>query len=84
MFKHTYKTKFFPLELYERDRDRARQIARQVGGGMDAGELGVRFVLSHPQITSAIIGFGDALHVDHAVAAAEKGPLDDEFATLGS
>ena len=81
---HTYKTKFFPLELYERDRDRARQIARQVGGGMDAGELGVRFVLSHPQITSAIIGFGDALHVDHAVAAAEKGPLDDEFATLGS
>ena len=72
---HTLTTPFFPLDLYQRDAARARQLAAQLGPDLPLEELAVRFALSHPAIASAIIGFGDPSHVDAAVAAMERGPL---------
>jgi aryl-alcohol dehydrogenase-like predicted oxidoreductase len=58
---HTLRTPYFPLALYERDAERARHLL-----GDRAGRAGVavRFVLSHPAVTSAIIGFGSPDHVE--------------------
>ena len=61
---HTVRTPFFPLALYERDLARARRLRERVAGRLDMPEVAVRFALSHPAVSSAIIGFGSPEHVD--------------------
>ena len=41
---------------------------------------GLRFVISHPQVTSAIVRFGELAHVDEAISRLEEGPLPDDLA----
>jgi L-galactose dehydrogenase/L-glyceraldehyde 3-phosphate reductase len=60
---HTLKTPYFPLSLYERDAERARRLHSDAAG-KSLTEAAVRFVLSHPAVSSAIIGFGSPAHVD--------------------
>lgn len=60
---HTLKTPYFPLALYQRDAQRARRIQAKLADRMSMPELAVRFVLTHPAISSAIIGFGSVSHV---------------------
>lgn len=66
---HTLKTPFFPLALYERDCQRARQLQERWGTDRPLPQEAVRFVLSHPQVSSALIGFGDVQQIDEAIAA---------------
>ena len=81
--KHTFTTKFFPLDLYQRDVARARRLADRLVPDHSLHETAVRFVLSHPGLSAAIIGFSEPDHVDQAVAAAARDPLDDpEFERL--
>src|SRR5262245_12076570 len=61
---HTLKTPYFPLALYERDRERAARLRDRLAGRMSVAELAVRFALSYPAVSSAIIGFGSPAHVD--------------------
>jgi aryl-alcohol dehydrogenase-like predicted oxidoreductase len=58
---HTLKTPFFPLALYQRDRERARELA---GEGKSLKEAALRFVLDDPRVHSAIVGFGTPEHVE--------------------
>jgi aryl-alcohol dehydrogenase-like predicted oxidoreductase len=74
--QHTYKTRFFPLDLYQRDLARAGRIAEQLDD-MAPDQAALRFVLSEPLVSSAIIGFSQPLHVDRALLACEKGALDE-------
>jgi aryl-alcohol dehydrogenase-like predicted oxidoreductase len=60
---HTLKTPFFPLDLYERDRGRAKELSGQIKEG-SLKELALFFALGHPEIHSAIVGFGSAAQVD--------------------
>ena len=69
---HTLQTPDFPLDLYERDRERANGLRRTLAGRIPLAKVAVQFVLSHPAVTSAIIGFGSPAHVDEVVAV----PLD--------
>ena len=64
---HTLKTPFFPLSLYERDVARATQMRETLDPQQSLQQLALRYVLSQPEITSAIIGFGAVSHVDEAV-----------------
>lgn len=73
---HTLKTPFFPLKLYEQDCARADAIARLLPPGMSRQQAAVRFALSHPAVTSAIIGFATPDEVEQAVRFADAGPLD--------
>jgi aryl-alcohol dehydrogenase-like predicted oxidoreductase len=73
---HTLKTRFFPLELYERDCRRAERLKRALPAGMKSPEAAVRFVLSHPGLTSAIIGFAAPQEVEEITRFAAAGPLD--------
>jgi len=72
---HTLKTPFFPLALYERDLERAQRLRERVAGRMPLAELAVRFALSHPALSSAIIGFGSPAHVDEIARI----PLDESL-----
>lgn len=76
---HTLTTRFFPLALYEQDAQRAAAFNKELALPLPLDELAVRFALSHPAVTSALIGFSSPAQVDAALAAAEAGPLDIEL-----
>jgi aryl-alcohol dehydrogenase-like predicted oxidoreductase len=83
--KHTLTTKFFPLDLYQRDQARAAAVERALSGEKSLPEIAVRFVLSHPTVTSALIGFGSPEEVEQAIAFAQRGPLPShELEHLGA
>jgi aryl-alcohol dehydrogenase-like predicted oxidoreductase len=73
---HTRKTPFFPLDLYERDAERARKLSQRIPPGTTLEEWAVRFALSHSGVSSAIVGLGSPDEVRQAVDHAAKGPLD--------
>ncbi len=60
---HTFKTPYFPLDLYQRDAARAETLRAKLGDGESMTEFAVRFALSHSAVSSAIIGFGSPSHV---------------------
>lgn len=72
---HTFKTPFFPLGLYQRDRERARQLQERLGPDRPLKTEAIRFALDHPLIHSAIIGFGQIAEIDQAIAATQLASL---------
>lgn len=76
---HTFKTPFFPLDLYHRDVARAEQIADRLPDGMRREEAAVRFAISHPHVNSALIGFASPEEVAQTVQFATRGRLDTEL-----
>jgi L-galactose dehydrogenase/L-glyceraldehyde 3-phosphate reductase len=66
---HTRKTPFFPLALYERDRARAARLREWLGPQRQLPVEAIRFAISHPQISAALIGFAEAWQIDQALAA---------------
>ncbi|MEO2022617.1 MAG: aldo/keto reductase [Pirellulaceae bacterium] len=73
--RHTRQTRFFPLDLYERDQHRVERLASRLQGDLDIKEVALRYVLGHPKISSAIIGFSEPGHVQDAVEYLAAGPL---------
>jgi aryl-alcohol dehydrogenase-like predicted oxidoreductase len=73
---HTMKTPFFPLDLYERDRRRAAQVETILGADRRLSQESIRFAVSHPSISSAIVGFAEFWQVNEAVEAlsSDKSP----------
>jgi aryl-alcohol dehydrogenase-like predicted oxidoreductase len=78
---HTFKTPFFPLDLYRQDEARAKKLAALLPPGMSRDEAAVRFVVSHPAVASAIIGFATPEEVARAVGFAYRGALDADLLT---
>lgn len=72
---HTLTTKFFPLDLYERDLAHAAAIERSLPQELSLPEVALRFAIAHPGVASALVGFGSPEQVEQAVAFAERGPL---------
>ncbi|HUE75034.1 MAG TPA: aldo/keto reductase [Pirellulaceae bacterium] len=75
---HTLTTKFFPLDLYQRDQARAAALEKRLPPGMSLPEVALRFAIAHPGVASALVGFGSPEQVEQAVAFAERGPLAAE------
>jgi len=73
--KHTLTTKFFPLELYQRDLEAAEAQRATLRPGLTLPEVALRGVLGHPAVSSAIIGFAKPEEVEEAVSFAERGPI---------
>jgi len=54
-------------------------IAEELGVPLESmPEIALRFCLSHPAVTSVIPGMRSVRNVEANVAAAERGPLDEE------
>lgn len=62
---------------YAGDVEAARRLLPLVSEGRVASlaEAALRFAISHPAISSALVGFSDDAHIDAAVAAERNGPL---------
>lgn len=74
--EHTLKTPFFPLEVYQRHVAKAERLAALLPAGMRREEAALRFVLSHPAVASAIVGFQGPEQVDEMARFAAGGALD--------
>jgi len=72
---HTLTTKYFPLDLFERDQLRATRLKNLASDGMGLTEMALRFPLSHPDVSSVIVGFSEPRHVDEAVTYLNAGPV---------
>jgi aryl-alcohol dehydrogenase-like predicted oxidoreductase len=72
---HTLRTPFFPLALFERDARRASELKQRLGHRLSVTELAIRFALSHPGVSSAIIGFGSPEHIDEIASFDLEEPL---------
>jgi aryl-alcohol dehydrogenase-like predicted oxidoreductase len=62
---------------YERDLERARglgPLAPELGLESPA-ELSLRFVLARPGVSTALVGYSDAVQLEDAIRWAERGPL---------
>jgi L-galactose dehydrogenase/L-glyceraldehyde 3-phosphate reductase len=77
--EHTLKTPFFPLALYERDRQRAARLAALWGPQRKLPHEAIRFVLAHPHVSTALIGFGDVREIDEALEALACGALPPDW-----
>ena len=64
---HTFKTPFFPLDLYQRDRQQADKLQQRLGPDRPLAQEAIRFAHSHPQISSALIGFAETAQIDEAI-----------------
>ncbi|MDA0833297.1 MAG: aldo/keto reductase [Planctomycetota bacterium] len=64
---HTKITRFFPMDLYERDRQRGREVALTLPLGISLPDASVKFSLAHPAVTSALIGFATTNEIDQVV-----------------
>lgn len=58
---------------------RAKQLEPLVREGVatSLAELGERFVISHPAVSTMLIGYSTLGHLDEAIAAVNKGPLPE-------
>lgn len=58
---------------------RAKQLEPLVRDGVAGSltELGERFVISHPAVSTMLIGYSTLDHLEAAIAAVEKGPLPE-------
>ena len=74
---HTYKTKFFPLDLYHRDLERRSAIEDEFVAEYSVKELAARFTLSHPHVTAAIIGFNAPTQIDELINYLDAGTIAD-------
>ena len=65
---------------YRADVAYARHLQPLVDDGHagNLAEAALRFAISHPAVSTALIGFSDLGQVEQAAAAVEKGPLPDE------
>ena len=61
------------------DVTRAKELEPLVreSGATSLTELGERFVISHPNVSTMLIGYSTLQHLDEAIAAVNKGPLPE-------
>jgi aryl-alcohol dehydrogenase-like predicted oxidoreductase len=68
------------------DERKAKAVFEEIGSGHGTrAQVALRFVLSNPDVSCAVIGSAELHHIDEALAAAEMGPLPaDVLARLDS
>ena len=74
---HTFRTKFFTLDLFERDRLRARELEKLLPPENSLADTTVRYVLGRSGVATALIGFSNPRQIDTAIQSAEHGDLDE-------
>ncbi len=72
---HTLQTRFFPLDLYQRDAALAASMAESLSPDVPLREAAVRFVLGRREVSSALVGFSSADQIEEVAQFAARGGL---------
>ena len=59
--------------------DRADKLKKLLPPGVSLAEMALRFVLSHPAVSTQIIGMRKLAHVRENIAASDKGSLPPDL-----
>jgi aryl-alcohol dehydrogenase-like predicted oxidoreductase len=73
--KDDWRSGYFGPENLPPTIERVEKLKKVVPSGMTLPEMALRFVLSHPAVSTTIVGMRDAKHVRQNIAASDAGPL---------
>ncbi|HEY0702322.1 MAG TPA: aldo/keto reductase [Candidatus Acidoferrales bacterium] len=71
-----WRASYFGPENLPETIERVEALKKIVPAGMTLPEMALRFILSHPDISTTIIGMRSLNHVKENFAASDAGPLD--------
>ena len=74
---HTHKTKFFTLDVFHRDCERAAMLASVLPSDVSPAAASIRYVIKTVRAATALVGLATPQQVESAVAAAEQERLAD-------
>jgi aryl-alcohol dehydrogenase-like predicted oxidoreductase len=74
--KDDWRALYFGPENLANTIQRVEKLKKIVPAGMTLAEMALRFILSHPGVSTTIAGMRDPEHVRQNVAASDAGPLD--------
>ncbi len=85
MTRHTkfpeddWRSRYFNPKNLANTLDRVDKLRQILPNGMSLPEMALRFVLSHPAVSTTIIGMRKLEHVRENIALSDKGPLSPEL-----
>ena len=71
-----WRAGYFGRENLPRTIERVEKLKKILPSGMSLPEMALRFILSHPTVTTTIPGMRKPEHVRQNIAASDAGPLD--------
>lgn len=71
-----WRSKYFGPENLAPTLARVEKLKQVPPGGMALPEMALRFILSHPAVSTTIVGMRKRQHVQENLALSDKGPLD--------
>jgi aryl-alcohol dehydrogenase-like predicted oxidoreductase len=74
--KNDWRSGYFGPENLSNTIKRVDGLKKILPASMTLPEMSLRFILSHPTVSTTIVGMRDAEHVRQNVAASDAGPLD--------
>ena len=74
--KDDWRSGYFGRENLASTIERVDKLKKVVPAGMTLPEMSLRFILSHPAVSTTIVGMRSPEHVRQNVAASDAGPLD--------
>ena len=74
--KGDWRAGYFGPENLPRTIERVEKLKKVLPAGMSLPEMSLRFILSHPAVSTTIPGMRKADHVRQNIAASDTGPLD--------
>ena len=75
--KGDWRAGYFGRENLPRTIERVEKLKKILPAGMSLPELALRFILSHPAVSTTIPGMRKAEHVRQNIGASDSGPLDN-------
>jgi aryl-alcohol dehydrogenase-like predicted oxidoreductase len=74
--KDDWRSGYFGPENLEKTVKRVEKLKEIVPSGMTLPEMSLRFILSHPAVSTIIVGMRKPQHVRENIAVSDAGPLD--------
>jgi aryl-alcohol dehydrogenase-like predicted oxidoreductase len=71
-----WRAKYFGPENLKNTIPRVEKLKELVPSGMTLPQMALRFILSHPAVSTAIVGMRKLEHVRENIALSDAGPLD--------
>jgi aryl-alcohol dehydrogenase-like predicted oxidoreductase len=75
--KDDWRSLYFGPENLAKTIERVEKLKKVVPAGMTLPEMALRFILSHPAVSTTIAGMRKAEHVRQNIATSDAGPLDE-------
>ncbi len=77
--QNDFRTRYFTPENLKASVERAEALRPLIPTGMTMPDMALRFILSHPDVTTAIPGMRTDEHVASNLTASDAGPLDADL-----